>query len=152
MEVIEHSSIIDVEEGIICHQVNCMGVMGAGLAKQVKEKWPDVFRQYASLCCSFRDMPGMLLGKVQDIAVSDNLVIANCFGQVYTGHGLMTCYEAWKNIIRQLLDSSSYFGDIPIHIPYMVGCGLAGGDWQVMNEILENGFKGHNVQVFLHKL
>ena len=25
---------------VVCHQVNCMCVMGAGLAKQVKEKFP----------------------------------------------------------------------------------------------------------------
>ena len=152
MKILEHSSILDVEEGIICHQVNCIGVMKAGLAKQVKARWPDVFKQYASLCQSCKDMPGQLLGKVQDIAVSDKLVIANCFGQVYPGNGLMTCYEAWKHIITQLLDAASYFGSNAIHLPYMVGCGLAGGDWKVMSEVLENGFKGHDVEVMLHKL
>lgn len=31
-------NILDAEEDIICHQVNCKGVMGAGLAKQSKSK------------------------------------------------------------------------------------------------------------------
>ena len=30
--------ILDIEKGIIVHQVNCQGVMGAGLAKQIKSK------------------------------------------------------------------------------------------------------------------
>ena len=34
------------EDTIICHQVNCKGVMGAGLAKQIRDKWPVVFDEY----------------------------------------------------------------------------------------------------------
>lgn len=34
------------EDTIICHQVNCKGVMGAGLAKQIRDKWPDVYDRY----------------------------------------------------------------------------------------------------------
>lgn len=30
------------EDTVICHQVNCCGVMGAGLAKQIRDKWPVV--------------------------------------------------------------------------------------------------------------
>ena len=35
-------------EGIIAHQVNCKGVMGAGVAKQIKEKLlpADEFKKY----------------------------------------------------------------------------------------------------------
>lgn len=152
MEVIEHSNLLNVKEGIICHQVNCVGVMGAGIALQIKEKWPDVFKQYASLCKIFKNNPAALLGKVQDIAVNDKLVIANCFGQIYPGLGLMTCYESWKLIIKHLLDIIHYFGDISVHLPYGIGCGLAGGSWDMMMPILENEFKDHDVKVFLHKL
>lgn len=152
MKTVENSSILDVEEGIICHQVNCIGVMGAGLARDIRNKWPDVYKQYASLCRSFKDSPGMLLGKVHEVTVSDKLVVANCFGQVYPGHGMMTCYEAWKHIIKYLLDDACYFGCQSVHLPYMVGCGLAGGDWKVMHDILESGFKEHDIEVVLHKL
>lgn len=31
---------------IIAHQVNCQGVMGSGVAKQVKEKFPYVYSTY----------------------------------------------------------------------------------------------------------
>ena len=30
--------------------VNTVGVMGAGLAKQVKDKYPDIFRKYKNMC------------------------------------------------------------------------------------------------------
>lgn len=152
MQIIENSNLLDIKEGIICHQVNCVGVMEAGIALQIKNKWPDIYKQYISLCKIFKNSPATLLGKVQDITINDKLVIANCFGQIYPGSGLMTCYEAWKLIIKHLLDIDHYFGELSIHFPYMIGCGLAGGDWNVLYLILENGFKDHNVNVFLHKL
>ena len=152
METIEHSSLLDVKEGIICHQANCVGIMGAGIALQIREKWPDVFKQYASLCKIFKNNPAALLGKVQDIAISEKLVVANCFWQIYAGPGLMTCYESWKLIVKHLLDVSSYFNGLSIHFPYKVGCGLAGGDWNILSKILEDGFKEHNIDVFVHKI
>ena len=29
-----------------CHQVNCQGKMGSGIAKSIKEKWPIVYKEY----------------------------------------------------------------------------------------------------------
>lgn len=30
---------------IICHQTNCKGVMGAGIAFQIKRAYPEVFKK-----------------------------------------------------------------------------------------------------------
>ena len=38
MKIIE-KNILTIEKGIVCQQVNCQGVMGAGLAKSIKEKF-----------------------------------------------------------------------------------------------------------------
>jgi len=32
--------ILTVKKGYVCHQVNIQGIMGAGLALQIKNKWP----------------------------------------------------------------------------------------------------------------
>ncbi|MDM5320060.1 hypothetical protein QUF57_08725 [Bacillus pumilus] len=39
-------NILETSEDIICHQVNCKGVMGAGLAKQIKSKYLNVYKEY----------------------------------------------------------------------------------------------------------
>ena len=44
------ADIFTTDCDIIVHQVNCYGVMGAGIAKQVKERYPDVYDIYKSLC------------------------------------------------------------------------------------------------------
>ena len=35
---------------IICHQVNCQGVMNSGVAKAIREKWPEVYDNYKRWC------------------------------------------------------------------------------------------------------
>ena len=93
VEIVNNSNLLDVKSGIICHQVNCIGAMGAGIALQIKNKWPVVFNDYKKECQLFVHNPKKLLGKVQDTLVSDKLVVANCFGQVYPGrNGIMTDY------------------------------------------------------------
>ena len=46
---IKYDDLLSSKERIIVHQVNCRGVMGAGIAKQIKEKWPDVYTSYRDL-------------------------------------------------------------------------------------------------------
>lgn len=62
----------------ICQQVNCRGVMGAGLALQIRCKWPVVYRRYLGLCYG---SDGNKLGMYQEVLVEPNLYIVNLFGQ-----------------------------------------------------------------------
>lgn len=48
------ADIFTTDCDIIVHQVNCYGVMGAGIAKQVKERYPDFMtfiNHYAITLC-----------------------------------------------------------------------------------------------------
>lgn len=63
------------EDTVICHQVNCCGVMGAGLAKQIRDKWPVVFDEYKKICGADK------LGNSQTVQVAPQLYVANLFGQ-----------------------------------------------------------------------
>ena len=38
--------ILKIQEGIICHQVNCIGYMGAGIALGIKRKYYKVYDAY----------------------------------------------------------------------------------------------------------
>lgn len=152
VELVYNSNLLDVKSGILCHQVNCVGVMGAGIALQIKGKWPEVFKQYKSKCDLCSEEPRKLLGGVQDILVSRDLVVANCFGQVYPGRtGVMTDYNAWNQILDSLNDLSNFFS-LELHFPYMIGCGLAGGDWNVILGKIQGRFTSMSSRVFIHRL
>ena len=39
-------NLFDTKAHIICHQCNCQGVMGSGVAAEVKRRYPYVFNSY----------------------------------------------------------------------------------------------------------
>ena len=39
-------NLLNAEVAYICHQVNCQGRMGSGIAKQIRDRWPDVYEAY----------------------------------------------------------------------------------------------------------
>ena len=38
--------LLEGDSKIIVHQVNCMGEMNSGVAKAIRNKYPEVFEQY----------------------------------------------------------------------------------------------------------
>lgn len=117
---------------IVCHQVNCKGVMGAGLAKQVKSKFPGVYDLYKEKCKAFKTEN---LGTVQLCSCLEEAgyIIANVFSQSGYGRtGLYTDYKA----LRKSFSSLREFDNTVIRIPYKMGCGLGGGDWKTVKQII----------------
>lgn len=129
--------ILESGSEIICHQVNCQGVMGSGLALQIREKYPIVFSKYKELCDAEENKKD-LLGRVQLVTVDKNTVIANCFGQFTFGRDenvTYTSYEALKECFEFLGKLSGGCG-YSLAIPFNIGCGLGNGDWEVVLEII----------------
>ena len=151
IHVIQNSNLLDIKEGIVCHQVNCVGKMGAGIALQIRNKWPKVYEEYVKDCEIFKTDPRRLLGHVQDILLKDNLIVANCFAQIQPGNGQMTDYNAWDIIIDKLKDLSNYF-NLELHFPWMIGCGLAGGDWKTMLNKFDDAFSSSTSNIYFHSL
>lgn len=135
MQVIE-KDILTVEDGIICHQVNVFGVMGAGLALKIKYKWPNVFNKYKEYCQVANKKT--LLGSVLVVDINDNLSVANIFSQYDFGRntGCHTDYDELDQCLRTLVSIAAELNK-PIYLPYKLGCGLAGGDWDIVAYLIE---------------
>lgn len=134
---------------VILHQVNCKGKMGAGLALQIKNKYPFVYKQYAALCASAARSSD-LLGEVLTVPVSDVQSIGNLFAQDgYAFYGYagrcMTDYDALRKCLKTI--GREYKGKT-VALPYLLGCGLAGGDWNIVKEIVEEELKECCVQIY----
>lgn len=149
--ILNNSNILNVTDGIICHQTNCLGIMGGGLALQIKNKWPKVFNEYNKICATINPK-SELLGEVNAVAVDSSLVIANCFGQENIGYGkCMTSYEAWDKILPKLVNISDFYSLEDLHMPWMIGCGLAGGDWNIMFKKLNDYFGDSAFNLYIHE-
>lgn len=132
---------------IIAHQVNCKGVMGAGLAKQIRSNYPNLYDAYKDYCNH-----GACLGDFLGWVTSDKHYILNIFAQDgygrdkrYTDYSAM--YNAFANGINDYRDLYEVGNEVQltIAIPYMIGCGLAGGDWDEVQKILFAVEKNCNV-------
>ena len=77
-------NVLDSDAPIIAHQVNCQGVMGAGVAKCIREKYPDIMTDYVRWCQNYDE--NYLLGLIQLYRINENedKFIANCFAQSKT--------------------------------------------------------------------
>lgn len=138
MKIIK-GDILSIEEGIICHQVNCMGVMGAGLAKKMRVQFPGLFEHYKEECYKYKNNPNKLLGRVlyyKPKNIKSNLLIANIFGQLDYGYNkVYTDLEALKLAITELAIFKNFH---QIYLPYGIGCGLGGANWEDVAKIIDD--------------
>lgn len=135
--------LLEATEDVIIHQTNCQGVMGGGVAYQIKVKYPEIDKEYKELCNEIES--SRLLGTIQILDLQeDGKSICNLFGQNSFGIGLQTNYEALESgleeIKRIVKNKNNKFFNKTLAMPYNIGCGLGGGDWNVVFEIIEKVF------------
>ena len=132
----------------ICHQVNCQGKMGSGVAAQIREKFPEAYEDYNKLCSMTKNKE-VLLGEVQTVHCKTGVVICNLFGQLNYGYNgkTFTSYDAFKNAIDWL---NRYIPDgETVAMPFRIGCGLGGADWNRISKMIEQGLGAtHTVELW----
>lgn len=140
--------LLKATENIIVHQVNCQGVMGSGLAKQIRSKYPIVYQEYVKLCSRFTDNKN-LLGAVQMVKVSDGQVVVNLFGQYNYGREKMqyTDYEALSSGLLEIKNTAKRH-QVSVALPQNIGCALGGGNWDIVYKMIESIFYDYNVTIY----
>lgn len=126
----------NVEHGFIMHGCNAQGVMGSGVAKIIRDKYPIAYEQYHD------QAPNYILGEVIPVVVEPNLVIVNAITQEFFGTDRVHVdYDAVEQACRGVkhLALSGIIESQDIHFPF-IGAGLAGGDQQTLLNIFEQQF------------
>lgn len=117
MRIIE-CDLLDAPTQYIAHQCNCCSRGAAGIAKQIFERFPDAAYPRQRV----RD-PGT-------ISVHSNRVI-NCYAQLVPGKPCKNdTAEMRLRWFRQCLFAITKIEGIrSVALPFGIGCGLAGGNW-----------------------
>lgn len=155
-EVVGNLLTSDAE--VILHQVNHEGIMNGGIAKLIKEDFlgKKGFEEYRALCMSRRDLltgTNQVCRLPQDKGAS---YVVNMFSQNakpvnVDGRWEFTNYMALKMCLENVRDDGRLFG-LRIGIPGFLGCGIAGGDWAVVHEIIQDVFGNSSVDVTIYFL
>lgn len=128
---------------VIVHGCNCHCNMGAGIAKTIRETWPEAYAADCATKKGDRDKMGTFsFAKVGD------LTIVNLYTQYnYTRDKIDVEYEFLEEGLRRVKEA---FPGKRIGLP-MIGAGLAGGAWHIIKEIIGNTLKGEDVTVVVFR-
>lgn len=130
--------LLRAEETVIAHQVNCYGVAG-GLAAYVFDKWPDAENDYMQLITRIKRKT-VLLGMAQPTGQQkDGHIICNLYGQYHPGADYRP--EALEKALASLGEQARTMG-WSVALPYKLSCGICGGDWDEVLQIIERTMVG----------
>lgn len=141
---------------MVVNAVNCVGVMGAGLAKAFRDRYPAIMRPYVQACRDGRLRPGMVqvLRVIRATGTLDpngDLFIANVATK---DHWKAPSDASWISVgLQRLAESVEKNGIRSIAIPKL-GAGLGGLDWKTqVQPLVEKHFaplaaKGVDVLVY----
>jgi len=127
---------------VIAHCCNCFCTMGAGIAPQIKHKFPEA---YAADCTTTAGDQN----KLGTITYTENTtpIVVNLYGQYdYKGRqfGKMDLdYAALRSALAAMKDK---FTGKTFGLP-MIGAGLAGGSWEIIERIIQEELNGEDVTV-----
>jgi len=154
---------------VICHQLNCISVEAKGLAEAISKKFPyaDIYSLRKSNCGnknlaikSDRGCPGEITISISK--VSDPIIIG-IYGQYDYGkvgrpysHApsettdmRILWFKSGLNKLKEFIQTENIK---EVAFPYLIGCGLAGGDWEIYSKLLYNFAIESQIQVVIYKL
>jgi O-acetyl-ADP-ribose deacetylase (regulator of RNase III) len=137
----KNGNVFEQGADMVIHQANCQCRMGSGIAKTIAAEYPEAVM--ADKYTSEAD-----LNKLGTFSWAKckkgNVVIFNMYSQFMYGsdsrktnyiHMARALWEIKKHIMNYYNDSQR------VCIPHLIGCGLAGGDWNVVKALLEDAFE-----------
>lgn len=148
---IKECDIKNAKEKIIAHQVNCIGIMGSGVAKVLRETYPSIFPPYDKYCKLWTH--NQLMGKIQILDIGGDRHCCNMFAQRGIGRKRQyTEIECLTNCVFKLHKYAKEHNIKAVAMPFGVGCGRGGADWNEVYEILMNIFvQEDGVELILYK-
>lgn len=144
------------EIDVLVHGVNCQGKMNSGIAKQIRENYPRVFKEYLKYCednkpdYTYMNELSDMLGNVQYVRnVRSGGHIFNAFTQEKYGYdGFRFCsYDAIDQVMN-IISTDGIEGKIGMP---KIGAGLGGGNWKVIEAIISSHFIDRDVYVYINE-
>ena len=171
IEIVD-GNVLDSKATLIVHQVNCIGKMGAGVAKSVAETYPHVEREYRKYLNHCNKKGINPLGTVQCVPVhvwalpmintmdnrsacvyddNDCQYIVNLFGQQDIGSGLQTDLNAFEKALNRIKRLALELR-CDVAMPYKIASCRGGADWDDVYSIIKRVFLDSTVNVEIWKL
>jgi O-acetyl-ADP-ribose deacetylase (regulator of RNase III) len=116
---------------VLIHSCNCFHTMGGGVAKAIKNRYPQVYQADQNTEYGSKDKLGSF-----SIGYTKFGEVLNLYTQYYYGslcNGPCVDYKALEQCLRKVGDA---YSDRRIGMP-MISCGLAQGEWNIIYPMIE---------------
>ena len=134
VEVIENGNLFESQAKYLVNAVNCIGIMGAGIAKQFADRYPEMYESYKTLCKA----GAYEVGTIRVHPIKDGKNIVNFPTMKYPGSKakLIDIIKGLQSLKSRLKWDYDY-DNTPITIAICaLGCGIGGlNPEDVLNEV-----------------
>ena len=142
MIVYRRTSLFDSSAQTLVNTVNCVGVMGKGVAKEFKTRHPEMFTRYKKICDAKLLSPGKLWlwqGSTQWVLNFPTKL-----------HWRSPSKLEWvEDGLKKFAQEYDRRGIESISFPRL-GCGNGGLDWDVVRPLMEEHLGDLDIPVFIH--
>jgi O-acetyl-ADP-ribose deacetylase (regulator of RNase III) len=142
----KQGNLLEEKAEALVNTVNCVGVMGKGIALQFKQAFPENFRQYEKACRAGEVKPGRMFTVETGNIFYPRYIINFPTKRHWRGKSKI---EDIKSGLVALVAEVRQLGINSIAIPPL-GCGNGGLDWAGIKPLIESAFTElPDVQVFI---
>lgn len=133
MIIYSKGNLLEAEAEALVNTVNCVGVMGKGIALQFKQAYPENYKEYEKACKDEKIKPGTMFIYSTGELFSSKYIINFPTKRHWKGKSKI------EDIKIGLIDFVKQIKDLNIKsvaVPPL-GCGNGGLDWQVVKSLIE---------------
>lgn len=137
---------------VIGHCTNCFSIMGGGIAVPMAKTFGcDKFKMEAKEFVGNIDKLGTIDYEFKNLFGIKRLAVVNMYAQFGLGgkfgnskYGIPFDYDAFT---KCLIEMNKAFKGQHIGLPKFIGAGLAGGDWNIILQLIETELKDCDVTI-----
>lgn len=134
-------------QGII-HQANCMHTMGSGIARAIREKYPEAYD--ADLKSGAKGDSHRLGNFSVAHSVKENKYIFNLYGQYnYGALARFTSYDAVANGLPKIRKYAEENNLTSLGCPNLMGCDRGGASWRIVRAIIGDTFDESSIDFYI---
>ena len=141
------ANLMEFSEDAFGHGCNCQKRMASGVAYAVR----STFFEMVEADTNDDREPKDRLGEMIKVPLSNGKVGYNIYSQFMYGRDTRKVdYDALRRGVTSVCQDLIKDGKTSLALP-KIGCGLAGGDWSVVSEILEDVSKDTGIEITIYE-
>ncbi len=144
----KNGNLMEFVEDAFGHGCNCFKRMGSGVALAVKNTYPEMTDADTNSECT----PKQRLGTIMAVSLKNGKIGYNIYSQFnYGSDKIQVDYLALEKALILCKENMKIRSLKSLALP-KIGCGLAGGDWNIVEKIIEKVFEKTDIKITIYSI